>query len=247
MTDFSDQAIAGEGLVAAFQQVVELPSEVVVGYEALARWPSLDNPSPIDIFYRAAQTGRLDRLDELCIRAATQGAAERNFTPGSLLLVNCEPVTPTVDADVVSAAGAFRLTFEITERGLLTNPRHCCARSRRCGRSGMRSHWTTSAPTLIRWYCSTSSRPTFSSSRDPRPGQLVRYSRRGDQPVGTVRVACAAGSVARRASFDDGAGHRGPAHPDGAQADSDCPVPPHRGFRRHRAERPDRPCHLASR
>jgi EAL domain-containing protein (putative c-di-GMP-specific phosphodiesterase class I) len=127
MTDYIGQAIAGEGLVAAFQQVVDLSSEVVVGYEALARWPSLNNPSPIDIFDRAAKSGRLDRLDELCIRAATQGAVQRGLTPGTLLLVNCEPGTPAVDpdlnADVVRAAGAFRLTFEITERGLLTNPR----------------------------------------------------------------------------------------------------------------------------
>ncbi|WP_179471829.1 sensor domain-containing phosphodiesterase [Mycolicibacterium vinylchloridicum] len=127
MTDFIDRAIAGEGLVAAFQQVVQLPSEVVVGHEALARWPSLDNPSPIDIFDRAAKTGRLDRLDELCVRAATRGAVQSDFTPGTLLLVNCEPGTPAVDpavnADVVRAAGAFRLTFEITERGLLANPR----------------------------------------------------------------------------------------------------------------------------
>jgi EAL domain-containing protein (putative c-di-GMP-specific phosphodiesterase class I) len=127
MTDFIDQGIAGKGLVAAFQQVVALPSEVVVGYEALARWPALDNPSPLDVFDRAAKTGRLDRLDELCIRAATQGALQRNFTPGTLLLVNCEPGTPAVDPtvapDVLRAADAFRLTFEITERGLLTNPR----------------------------------------------------------------------------------------------------------------------------
>lgn len=127
MTDFIDQAIAGKGLIAAFQQVVELPSEVVVGYEALARWPVLGNPAPIDIFDRAAKTRRLDSLDELCVRAATQGAIARNFPPGTLLLVNCEPGTPaidpTVDPDVMRAAAAFRLTFEITERGLLTNPR----------------------------------------------------------------------------------------------------------------------------
>ncbi|MCX2933822.1 EAL domain-containing protein [Mycobacterium sp. CVI_P3] len=127
MTDFIDEAIAGNGLVPAYQQVVELPSEVVVGYEALARWPALDNPAPTDIFDRAAKTGRLDLIDELCIRAATQGALESNFTPGTLLLVNCEPgtvpVNPAVDPDVMRAAATFRLTFEITERGLLTNPR----------------------------------------------------------------------------------------------------------------------------
>lgn len=127
MTDWIDQAIAGQGLVAAFQQVVELPSEVVVGYEALARWPELNNPSPADIFERAAKAGRLDRLDELCIRAAIRGAVQRGFPPGTLLLVNCEPATPAVDPavspEVMAAAGAFGLTFEITERGLLTNPR----------------------------------------------------------------------------------------------------------------------------
>ncbi|BBY62741.1 sensor domain-containing phosphodiesterase [Mycolicibacterium helvum] len=127
MTDFIDQAIEGRGLVAVFQQVVELPTEVVVGYEALARWPALGNPSPTDIFDRAAKTGGLDRLDALCIRAAAQGALQRDFTPGALLLVNCEPATaapiPSVEPDVMRAAAAFRLTFEITERGLLTNPR----------------------------------------------------------------------------------------------------------------------------
>ncbi|WP_445166649.1 sensor domain-containing phosphodiesterase [Mycolicibacterium sp. Dal123E01] len=127
MTDFIDEAIAGNGLVAAFQQVVQLPSNAVVGYEALARWPALNNPAPIDIFNRAAKTGRLDNLDELCIRAATRGAVQRGFPPDTLLLVNCEPGTPAVDPsvepDVMRAAGVFRLTFEITERGLLTNPR----------------------------------------------------------------------------------------------------------------------------
>ena len=127
MTDLIDEALAGHGLVAAFQQVVELPGEAVVGYEALARWPALNYPAPTDIFDRAAKTGRLAFLDEQCIRAAAQGAMQRDFTPGTLLLVNCEPTTPAIDpstdADVLRAAAAFRLTFEITERGLLTNPR----------------------------------------------------------------------------------------------------------------------------
>lgn len=73
MTRVLDEAVAGKGLVAAFQRVVALPSETVVGYEALARWPALNNPAPADIFARAGQTGRLNTLDRACIRAAARG------------------------------------------------------------------------------------------------------------------------------------------------------------------------------
>jgi EAL domain-containing protein (putative c-di-GMP-specific phosphodiesterase class I) len=127
MTNPLDEAVTGTGLVAAFQQVVALPSETVVGYEALARWPVLNNPSPIDVFARAENTGRLNTLDHACIRAAARGALQGSSTPGMLLLINCEPATthvdPAQDHDVMRAAARFRLTFEITERGLLTNPR----------------------------------------------------------------------------------------------------------------------------
>ncbi|MEE3063355.1 MAG: EAL domain-containing protein [Actinomycetota bacterium] len=126
-TDTLDEAVTGTGLVSAYQQVVTLPSETVVGYEALARWPKLDNPSPIDVFARAQQTGRLNTLDGACIRAAVRGALLSTSTPGMLLLINCEPATSHVDLaqddDVRHAASRFRLTFEVTERGLLINPR----------------------------------------------------------------------------------------------------------------------------
>jgi EAL domain-containing protein (putative c-di-GMP-specific phosphodiesterase class I) len=127
VTDVLDEAIAGNGLVSAFQQVVALPSQIVVGYEALARWPKLNNPAPIDVFAHAAKTGRLNVLDHACIRAAVQGALRGSSTPGMLLLLNCEPATTHIDAaadlDVMRAAACFRLTFEVTERGLLRNPR----------------------------------------------------------------------------------------------------------------------------
>ncbi|ORJ62290.1 sensor domain-containing phosphodiesterase [Mycobacterium simiae] len=127
MTRVLDEAVAGKGLVAAFQRVVALPSETVVGYEALARWPALNNPAPADIFARAGQTGRLNTLDRACIRAAARGALQGSSTPGMLLLVNCEPATryvhPDEDHELMHAASRFRVTFEITERGLLLNPR----------------------------------------------------------------------------------------------------------------------------
>lgn len=126
MTNVFDEAITGNGLVAAFQRVVSLPSERVVGYEALARWPALNNPAPTDIFIHAEKTGRSTLLDHKCIRAAARGALQGSSTPGMLLLVNCEPATahvdPFKDLDVMQAAASFHLTFEFTERGLMSNP-----------------------------------------------------------------------------------------------------------------------------
>lgn len=126
-----DQAVAGNGLVMAFQRVVALPTGEVIGYEALARWPAHfpENRciAPLDVIEHADRTGRLDVLDRACIRAAAQGAVAGNSAPGMLLLVNTEPATScgdlSEDVDVMRAAGAFHLTFEITERGLLSDPR----------------------------------------------------------------------------------------------------------------------------
>ena len=128
MTNILDNAIAGKGLVTAFQRVVALPSRAIVGYEALARWPALNNPAPAEVFAYAEETGKLDLLDRVCIRAAVKGALQATTsTPGMLLLVNTEPVTsridPSRDSNIMRAADCFNLTFEITERGLLSNPR----------------------------------------------------------------------------------------------------------------------------
>lgn len=127
MTNILDNAIAGKGLVTAFQRVVALPSRTVVGYEALARWPALNNPAPTEVFAYAEETGKLDLLDRVCIRAAVKGALQATFAPGMLLLVNTEPATsridPSRDSNIMRAADCFNLTFEITERGLLSNPR----------------------------------------------------------------------------------------------------------------------------
>jgi len=126
MTDLLGTAASGHGVVSAFQRVVSLPSETVVGYEALARWPSLNGFAPLQVFAHAERVGRLDALDRACITAAARGALDGNSSAGMLLLVNCEPTTPdvdfTVDPALVEAAAAFRVVFELTERGLLLDP-----------------------------------------------------------------------------------------------------------------------------
>ncbi|MGE4027953.1 sensor domain-containing phosphodiesterase [Mycolicibacterium sp.] len=122
-----NDAISGKGLVTAYQRVVALPSEEIVGYEALARFPERKNVTPLDILGHAKSTGQLALLDHACVREAARGALKGNSAPGMLLLVNSEPATAyadlSKDLDVMRAAETFRLVFEITERGLFTDLR----------------------------------------------------------------------------------------------------------------------------
>ncbi|WP_235887541.1 sensor domain-containing phosphodiesterase [Mycolicibacterium arabiense] len=119
-------AVAGVGIVPAYQPIVALPDGVTVGYEALARWPSLDDPRPQAVFEYAAEHGGLDGLDQSCITAGVDVALRNDLAPGTMLLVNCEPTSTYVgpDDDQVLASGRDRLrvTFEFTERSLLAHP-----------------------------------------------------------------------------------------------------------------------------
>jgi EAL domain-containing protein (putative c-di-GMP-specific phosphodiesterase class I) len=126
MTDLLGTAAVGHGVVSAFQRVVSLPSETVVGYEALARWPAQTGLTPLEVFAHAEKAGDLDALDHACITAAARGALQGNSSDGMLLLVNCEPTAADLvlpdDGALAEAASSFRVVFELTERGLLTDP-----------------------------------------------------------------------------------------------------------------------------
>ena len=125
--DRLDDAVAGVGIVPAYQPIVALPDGVTVGYEALARWPSLDDPRPQAVFEHAATHGGLDGLDQTCITAGLGLALHNDLAPGTMLLVNCEPtstyVGPADDEVLASARDRLRVTFEFTERSLLAHPR----------------------------------------------------------------------------------------------------------------------------
>jgi len=125
-TDRLAAAAAGVGLMPAFQPVVSLDSGAIVGFEALSRWAGIDDMGPADVFAYADAVGRLDQLDDMCIRAAARTARDSAATPGMLLLINCEPTTGTAfaaDPVVREAAEKFHMVLEVTERRLLDSPR----------------------------------------------------------------------------------------------------------------------------
>lgn len=126
VVDDLDAAVAGHGLLPAYQPIVTLPDQQIVGYEALARWPARSHLSPTSVFARAEQTGAVGALDNLCVARAAAEAMNGATTPGMLLFINSEPESPYLTADAKSAltqAGSrFTVVFELTERGLLTHP-----------------------------------------------------------------------------------------------------------------------------
>ncbi|AQA05098.1 hypothetical protein BVC93_24860 [Mycobacterium sp. MS1601] len=127
MPEDLDAAAMGSGLLPAFQPIVTLPNQTVIGYEALARWPLLSGMSPARVFERAEQMGVLEDLDRLCVQGAASGALKGNSSPGMMLFINSEPTAAHVPGSGTTgalgrAASKFTIVFELTERRLLAKP-----------------------------------------------------------------------------------------------------------------------------
>ena len=123
-----DSFLARSALRPAYQPIVDLISEEIVGFEALARWPDLPGATPDAVFGAARANGRTTELDWACRRAALAGAIDLGLGREHTLFVNVEPdtlgtPTPFDVVDTVAAAQAdLRVILELTERSLARRP-----------------------------------------------------------------------------------------------------------------------------
>ncbi len=78
----------------AYQPIVALRDESVVGYEALARWPQFGHLNPATVFAHARTHRRADALDQMCIDASIDTALHAGIADDLVLSVNCEPSSP---------------------------------------------------------------------------------------------------------------------------------------------------------
>ena len=124
-----DQVLEGNLLWSAFQPIVSLGSDQIVGFEALARCRS-ESPlrNPETLFRYAARKERLFELEMACIRNSLRaGAVLTSYGP---LFLNIHPAVFASGKkmlDVLLAAAkefgieANRLVMEITEQASLTD------------------------------------------------------------------------------------------------------------------------------
>ena len=116
-------------IVAALQPVIDLHSDAVVGYEALARVaPGYPPLTPAQMFAWARRCHRVGELDWACRGAAFRSAIGQHLDASTALLVNVEPAALDTAApqellgDLQLARRQLRVVIELTERDLTSNP-----------------------------------------------------------------------------------------------------------------------------
>jgi EAL domain-containing protein (putative c-di-GMP-specific phosphodiesterase class I) len=126
--DDFDLFLSPEHLKPAFQPIVDLSTDSIVAFEALARWPGLTGATPDAVFAAARLNGRTAELDWACRLAALEGALEFGLGREHVLFVNVEPDAlrspPPARAGAIldAARRDLRVMLELTERSLARRP-----------------------------------------------------------------------------------------------------------------------------
>jgi EAL domain-containing protein (putative c-di-GMP-specific phosphodiesterase class I) len=131
--------VVSSGLLrSAFQPIVELRTEAVIGYEALVRGPDGSGfERPRDLFAIARAAGWLEELDAACRRAAVREAIGAGLHAPLALFVNVEPDVLDEAAldDLLALAErsprAPRIVLEVSERDLAVRPGNVVATAAR--------------------------------------------------------------------------------------------------------------------
>ena len=120
-----DDVLRDRLVCPAYQPVVDLDRDVVVGYEALARGPVGALQGPDVLFAAARSEQRLVELDWLCREQAVNGARRAGLRYPLSLFVNAEPETLLAsfsEAERWRAFSDLRCYAELTERALAATP-----------------------------------------------------------------------------------------------------------------------------
>jgi EAL domain-containing protein (putative c-di-GMP-specific phosphodiesterase class I) len=137
------ELVESELIASAYQPLVDLYSDEIVGYEALARGPAgthLELPAAL---FAAAHAADMQAEIELeCQRAALEGALDVSMAPGQSLFVNFEPrflagELPERTAELLRASlEHFSVFVEFTERALTDRPAELLAVAQRLRQMG---------------------------------------------------------------------------------------------------------------
>ena len=128
--DTLDVILSDNSLRAVYQPVIDVASEEVVGYEALARGPD-GSPlmAPEQLFEVAAQAGRVPELDWACRIKALEGALDGGVEPPLTLFLNIEartakdrPFPKPLPEAFTRSLSELHVIFEITERAMTEHP-----------------------------------------------------------------------------------------------------------------------------
>jgi EAL domain-containing protein (putative c-di-GMP-specific phosphodiesterase class I) len=103
-----------------FQPIVALATGHVAGYEALARFPDLDDDGPAPVFARARRCGLAPELEAAALQAGL--TAGRRRPRGTWLALNVSPLAAT-SPEVAAAlpADLSEIVIEITEQELVSD------------------------------------------------------------------------------------------------------------------------------